>query len=94
MALRFALEGNEANQAIVRNLERMGVEKDVGGTAEGKKAVRSATGVRLEVPKEVLDLNGYETYVDKKGQVQLKKRDGAAVDEKVLGGFNEGEDFM
>jgi hypothetical protein len=38
--------------------------------------VTTATGVKVEVPREVLDLNGYETFVDARGQVQWKKRDG------------------
>ena len=29
---------------------------------------------RIEVPKEVLDMRGYETFVDGKGQVQLRKK--------------------
>jgi palmitoyltransferase len=66
MALRFALEGCKENQDVVEGLERLGQEVGYGG--EG--------GVKLEVPREVLDLNGYETFVDRKGQVQLKKRGG------------------
>ncbi|KAF2418261.1 hypothetical protein EJ08DRAFT_690710 [Tothia fuscella] len=66
MALRFALEGCKANQDVVEGLQRLGVEEGYGGEK----------GVRIEVPREVLDLNGYETFVDRKGQVQLKKRVG------------------
>jgi hypothetical protein len=88
MALRFALEGNEANQDVVRRLEAQGMDPAnpptggldmTGGAAtlrqeEGRVGVISATGVRVEVPREVLDLNGYETFVDVRGQVQLKKK--------------------
>ena len=65
MALRFALEGNAENQDVVRAMERLGQDEPLSG------------GLKLDVPREVLDLNGYETFVDKRGQVQLKKRDGA-----------------
>lgn len=47
--------------------ERMG--KD--GAVEEHDWVRE-----VDVPREVLDLNRYETFVDRRGQVQLKKRDG------------------
>jgi palmitoyltransferase len=68
MALRFALEGHKGNQDVVRSLETLGRER------VGKDGV--VEGVDLDVPREVLDLNGYETFVDDRGQVQLKKRDG------------------
>ena len=68
MALRFALEGHSGNQDVVRNLEKLGQER------LGKDGV--VEGVDMDVPREVLDLNGYETFVDERGQVQLKKRDG------------------
>ncbi|KAF2398904.1 hypothetical protein EJ06DRAFT_583508 [Trichodelitschia bisporula] len=60
MALRFALEGHVENQAVVSNLSRMPVDEE---------------GRAVDVPNEVLDINGYETYVDGKGQVQLRRRD-------------------
>jgi palmitoyltransferase len=66
MALRFALENNAANQDVVRAMEKLGTETGYGGQE----------GYKLDVPREVLDLNGYETFVDKRGQVQLKKKDG------------------
>jgi hypothetical protein len=67
MALRFALEGNLENQDVVRQLEKM--EGMANGNAHG-----AADGEEVRVPREVLDLNGYETFVDGRGQVQLKKR--------------------
>jgi palmitoyltransferase len=80
MALRFALEGNNENQDVVRAMEKLGEEKGYGG----------GEGFKLDVPREVLDLNGYETFVDKRGQVQLKKKDGGLVGGKVEGGREEG----
>jgi hypothetical protein len=47
----------------------------VPGTSADRATITTATGMKVEVPKEVLDLNGYETFVDVRGQVQLKKRD-------------------
>lgn len=44
------------------------------GAVEGHDWVRE-----VDVPREVLDLNRYETFVDRRGQVQLKKRDGVAI---------------
>ncbi|KIW04338.1 uncharacterized protein PV09_04628 [Verruconis gallopava] len=113
MALRFALEGNEENQDIVRGLERMADDEgsstlssggtatlsqrprkqdisppgqsgpsgsststsSIPGNAPDRTTITTASGMKVEVPKEVLDLNGYETFVDSRGQVQLKKRD-------------------
>ncbi|QDS72304.1 hypothetical protein FKW77_007423 [Venturia effusa] len=75
MALRFALEGHAGNQDVVRNLEKLGKERlGKDGVVEGYDLDRG-----VDVPREVLDLNGYETFVDGRGQVQLKKRDGVAI---------------
>lgn len=72
MALRFALEGHAGNQDVVRGLEKLGKERmGKDGVVEGYDLDRG-----VDVPREVLDLNGYETFVDGRGQVQLKKRDG------------------
>jgi hypothetical protein len=95
MALRFALEGNEANQDVVRNLEKLGADPNnppmldspsgaatltqpAAAEGSGRATITTATGVKVEVPREVLDLNGYETFVDARGQVQLKKKGGGA----------------
>lgn len=51
MCLRFLLEGNRANQDVVRELEARGV-----------------------VPNEVLDQHGYETFMDARGQVGLRRK--------------------
>ena len=56
MCLRFLLEGNKENQAIVRGLEP-------------KKGV----------PDEVVDKRGYETFVDERGKVGLRAKDGGHI---------------
>ncbi|TID20643.1 High mobility group HMG1/HMG2 [Venturia nashicola] len=90
MALRFALEGHAGNQDVVRGLEKLGKERmGKNGVVEGYDLDRG-----VDVPREVLDLNGYETFVDGRGQVQLKKRDGVAIPVrggKKPEGANEGE---
>ena len=75
MALRFALEGNEEGMAIVRNL--VGERVDAGEAARSAEggAGAAAAGKTFEVPREVLDLRGYETFVDARGQVQLKRKE-------------------
>jgi len=60
MCLRFAVEGNAANAAAIRSM------------ADGY--IRRATPA-LEVPKEVLDTQGYETFMDGKGQVGLRRKE-------------------
>src|SRR4051794_39205227 len=52
MCLRFLMEGNAENQAVVRELEP-----------------------QRAVPNEVLDQHGYETYMDSKGQVLLRRKE-------------------
>jgi palmitoyltransferase len=84
MALRFALEECDANQQIVRDLNVPESLVPAGkAPTTGQKRIAQASvdlsGERyildgVEVPKEVLDLNGYETFVDQNGNVQLRKR--------------------
>lgn len=62
MCLRFLLEGNMENQEIVRGF----AEADVQGTAEKGP---------VTVPMEVLDSRGYETYMDGKGKVGLRRKE-------------------
>ncbi|KAF2837588.1 hypothetical protein M501DRAFT_937685 [Patellaria atrata CBS 101060] len=52
MCLRFLMEGNKENQAVIRSLE-------------GRKSV----------PSEVLDQHGYETFMDNRGQVGLRRKE-------------------
>jgi palmitoyltransferase len=102
MALRFALESNEDNQSIVRNLTRVratgGKETASSATSaaeptdsepEGRPPLAKMLG-NVDVPKEVLDLNGWETYVDAKGQVQLKRREGGRRVQPATAGVGNG----
>ena len=75
MALRFALEGNDSGMAIVRNLVSERAEDGEGAKAAEAAAGGVAAGKKIEVPREVLDLRGYETFVDNRGQVQLRRRE-------------------
>lgn len=76
MCLRFLMEGNKDNQDRIRALEKYNQD------AKAKAANPSAQNgpgednipVNVRVPDEVLDQQGYETYMDSKGQVMLRKR--------------------
>ncbi|KAF2634002.1 hypothetical protein BU25DRAFT_356926 [Macroventuria anomochaeta] len=83
MCLRFLMEGNRENQERIRALERYNQERDgPKGTTPVEQSLRDkmdkagTTGipVNVKVPDEVLDQQGYETYMDGKGQVMLRKR--------------------
>lgn len=76
MCLRFLMEGNRENQERIRALERIGKEGDAKKQQEeGKANAATAAGLGgVKVPDEVLDQQGYETYMDSKGQVMLRKR--------------------
>ncbi|KAF2870263.1 hypothetical protein BDV95DRAFT_629471 [Massariosphaeria phaeospora] len=76
MCLRFLLEGNKDNQERIRVLER--IEKDPPreqDTTPDPDPDRNTPRVTVKVPDEVLDQQGYETYMDPKGQVMLRKRE-------------------
>jgi palmitoyltransferase len=79
MCLRFLMEGNKENQDHIRALERYEKEKANGADPQSappnaqQAAAKSPVSVR--VPEEVLDQQGYETYMDPKGQVLLRKRE-------------------
>ena len=62
MCLRFAVEGCEENGEVIR---AMGRRK--GGDAEDQGVV---------VPGEVLEARGYETFMDGRGQVGLRRKEG------------------
>jgi hypothetical protein len=77
MCLRFLMEGNKENQDRIRALERHTQEKSKEATSTESAAGPSNPGkapVNVRVPDEVLDQQGYETYMDNKGQVMLRKR--------------------
>lgn len=70
MCLRFLMEGNKENQDRIRALEKHNQQ-----TQDTKaKAAAAEAPVNVRVPDEVLDQQGYETYMDSKGQVMLRKR--------------------
>jgi palmitoyltransferase len=76
MCLRFLMEGNKENQDRIRALEKYTQDKSKA-TAPADPSAATNTGkapVNVRVPDEVLDRDGYETYMDPKGQVMLRKR--------------------
>lgn len=76
MCLRFLMEGNKENQDRIRALEKY--NQDAKAKAASPSAPdapgESKAPVNVRVPDEVLDQQGYETYMDSKGQVMLRKR--------------------
>lgn len=85
MCLRFLMEGNRENQERIRALEvydeheKSGAESSSAGNSKGKGKEQDTVTAGIErpkvrVPDEVLDQQGYETYMDSKGQVMLRKR--------------------
>lgn len=76
MCLRFAVERNDANGKVIKEMakrtqERLMLEDGAGGGSD--VGVGSYGEV---VPREVLDTGGYETFMDAKGQVGLRRKDG------------------
>jgi palmitoyltransferase len=107
MALRFALEGNEANQQVVKNLSgnpppvtlpsMLNNDGETSAPAPAQSAPnwnevfavndklielakkKSKPGGPLQldgidIPKEVLQAHGYETFVDDEGQMKIARR--------------------
>ena len=79
MCLRFAVEGNPANAEMIKEMAgRMQVAggpppPDLSGTnVNVEPAEVPSLG---EVPHEVLDTQGYETFMDGKGQVGLRRKE-------------------
>jgi hypothetical protein len=70
MALRFALEGCEENQRIFCDITMRVRHREMELGAGSGKVVMDG----VEIPPEVLDLNGFETVVDANGHVQLRKK--------------------
>lgn len=80
MCLRFLMEGNKENQERIRALERYEKENDpntpsTASASPEKPNTQPKPPVSVKVPDEVLDQQGYETYMDTKGQVMLRKRE-------------------
>jgi palmitoyltransferase len=76
MCLRFLMEGNTENQDRIRALDRYNQDADAKAEASGSAASSAgpASAINVPVPDEVLDQQGYETYMGSKGQVMLRKR--------------------
>jgi hypothetical protein len=70
MCLRFAVENCEENARVIR---RMAAMQDPN-LFDGHETLSTAY---TDVPREVLDTNGYETFMDPKGQVGLRRKEGA-----------------
>ncbi|GAB7363410.1 hypothetical protein MBLNU230_g3687t1 [Neophaeotheca triangularis] len=75
MCLRFAVEGNEENAKVIQRMAGLRPEVEGGTvTLAGSGSTGSHHGYEPEVPREVLDTNGYETFMDVKGQVGLRRK--------------------
>lgn len=72
MCLRFAVEGNEENAKVIQRMAGLQQEKVEGRTVT--LAGSMVDGYEPNVPREVLDTNGYETFMDGKGQVGLRRK--------------------
>jgi hypothetical protein len=70
MCLRFAVENCEENARVIRRMAALQDQRLFDGHA-------SAASAYTDVPREVLDTNGYETFMDPKGQVGLRRKEGA-----------------
>lgn len=68
MCLRFAVEGCEENARVIRRM----------AASQGSSITEGPySGPAEDVPREVLDTNGYETFMDTKGQVGLRRKEGS-----------------
>lgn len=78
MCLRFAVEGNSANAEMIKEMAgRLRANGEASPDAVSTKsnlAVAETLGLG-EVPHEVLDTQGYETFMDGKGQVGLRRKE-------------------
>ncbi|KAF2772409.1 hypothetical protein EJ03DRAFT_307448 [Teratosphaeria nubilosa] len=72
MCLRFAVEGSEENAEVIRELAGSQRHALLGDVRLGRQ------GIDDLVPKEILESSGYETFVDGKGNVGLRRKDGKA----------------
>ena len=77
MCLRFSCEGCEANLRVLGGMDvgrgPLVGEMDDGLPEEGR-GLSGLVAVGGGVPREVLDANGYETFVDGKGQIGLRRK--------------------
>ncbi|EGP92441.1 uncharacterized protein MYCGRDRAFT_32716 [Zymoseptoria tritici IPO323] len=70
MCLRFAVEGCDENARVIRRMAALQSQRPLQGG-------NVTLGAAEDVPREVLDTQGYETFMDNKGQVGLRRKDGA-----------------
>lgn len=75
MCLRFAVEGNSDNAAKIREMADI-FNAQIACVKGGQLPAADLTAV--EVPREVLDTQGYETFMDGKGQVGLRRKESQA----------------
>ncbi|THW88845.1 hypothetical protein D6D15_05674 [Aureobasidium pullulans] len=82
MCLRFAVENNEDNQAVIKNMAGMAAAGETRMPTYAEiphgKLTHPDQLIPFQVPpvpQEVLDTNGYETFMDTKGQVGLRRKD-------------------
>ncbi|TKA26816.1 hypothetical protein B0A50_04262 [Salinomyces thailandicus] len=93
MCLRFAVEGCEDNAKVIRE---MAAEQRTRQQERGRQHARLMGGtVTLDaetndVPQEVLETSGYETFMDTKGQVGLRRKDGVQVQTQSVAGPSSG----
>lgn len=76
MCLRFAVEGCDENARVIRRMASLPSQRP----AEGGNLL---AGMIEDVPREVLDTNGYETFMDPKGQVGLRRKEGIHMSTQV-----------
>ncbi|KAH0291749.1 hypothetical protein KCU62_g2496, partial [Aureobasidium sp. EXF-3399] len=82
MCLRFAVENNEDNQGVIKDMAGMAASEHTRIPTYAEiphgKLTHPDQLIPFQVPpvpQEVLDTNGYETFMDGKGQVGLRRKD-------------------
>ncbi|KAH7119617.1 hypothetical protein B0J11DRAFT_64567 [Dendryphion nanum] len=75
MCLRFLMEGNQENQDHIRALDKYVKDNERPPSTHSPASSSDPPPPKIKVPDEVLDQQGYETYMDSKGQVMLRKRE-------------------
>merc|ERR1711981_348844 len=69
MALRFALEGNEENQAVVRGLEKMGVDPDSSSVPTQATSTSNSLPAQAPLPDPVaFSPNGGNAAMERPGK--------------------------
>ena len=99
MCLRFAVEGNEDNARVIKRMAGLQHGPPTHTQPEGgnmtlnpQSALTPASFHHVSegsVPQEVLDTNGYETFMDGKGQVGLRRKDNQALGGAAAGSVGQ-----